>query len=77
MLIVFTLLFKSSNKSTTWHCIELIDHTHHALAVTIKKASTCHFKAYIFKIFLKEHAPSLPSLTCLAHAVEHHMKENL
>ena len=76
MLIVFTLLFKSSSESTAWYCIELIDHAYHALAVTIKKvASTCHFKAYIFKISLREHAPRLPSLTCLAYAVEHHMKE--
>ena len=77
MLIVFTLLFKSSNESTAWHYIELINHAYNALAVTIKKIahSTCHFKAYIFKIFLEGAFPRLPSLTCLAHAVEHHMKE--
>ena len=74
MLIVLILLFKSSNESTAWHYIELIDHTYNALVVTIKKIalSTCHFKAYIFKSFLD---PRLPSLTCLAHAVKHHMKE--
>ena len=27
------------------------------------------------KFSLREHAPRLPSLTCLAHAVDHHMKE--
>ena len=40
MLIVFTLLFKSSNESTAWHFTELIiDHAYHVLAVTIKKSS--------------------------------------
>ena len=50
----------------------------HALAVTInqKIASTHHFKAYIFKLFLGKHAPRLPSLTYLAHTVEHHMKRD-
>ena len=31
--------------------------------------------AMFLKLSLMEHAPRLPSLTCLAHAVEHHMKE--
>ena len=62
MLNFFTLLFKSSNESTAWHYIELIDH---ALAIPFQS-----------KIFLeREHSPRLPSLTCLARAVEHHMKE--
>ena len=54
MLIVCKLLFKSSNESSALlNIIEQIDHVSHALAVTIKKlASTCHFKVYIFKIFL-------------------------
>ena len=37
------LLFKSSSESTAWHCIGLIDHAYHALAVTIKNS---HFKSY-------------------------------
>ena len=42
------LLFKSSNESTAWHCIELIDRAYHALAVSYNQeiTSTCHFKAY-------------------------------
>ena len=62
MLVVFKLFFKlSSSETTAWHCIELLDHAYHALAVTIKKiASTCHFKAYIFKIFLEGACPHTP-----------------
>ena len=77
MLIVFELLFKSSNESTAWHYIELISHAYHELAVTIKKEQPPHaISKHIFSKFsLREHAPRLPSLICLAHAVEHHMKE--
>ena len=75
MQIVFPLLFKSSNELTAWHYIELIDHAYHAyhaLAVMIKKNSLLHMP--FPKFSLREHSPRLPSLTCLVHAVEHHMK---
>ena len=71
MLIVFKLLFKSSNESTAWHRIELIDHAYHALACGYnQKPPHAKSKHIISKFSLREHAPRLLSLTCLAHAVK-------
>ena len=40
----------------------------------LKRKSLTVMHTILF-IGLREHAPRLPSLTCLAHTVEHHMKE--